>query len=372
MAILQAQSSHSLLQQLITAAISHPFFTAFTILAIACLITRVITGFKYWSAISRNQQSSSSVRNVPVVPYWIPWLGQAVPFALGATPFLDHMTKVLGPEGSAFGIYMGGMKNNIITSPSLARQILFDRHVPIRVDSFVFYVMKNVWDDRGTMRAIDPAHLWGPVHAALSGMLRDSFVSKGIAQITQALQERTWNMVSGSRSVVDQSVWERAGRVEIISGSDSTGSKPFIAEASLHLLLRDFVGDIATNVLFGHEFAQNNPDVLRDLWIMDAKFNKFLAGLPSWWPGMGAAYQARERLVHAVEDHNTALAKYLDGEDPGSPYSDLSDVSSVIVERLQAFRAAGTTPRGYATGNAVILWVSPISILDLESSIRLS
>lgn len=372
MAISATQASNSLLQQFTTTAIRHPFIAIFSLFTLVCILTRTITGFRYWSAVSRNQSSSTTTRNVPLIPYWIPWLGQAVPFALNASPFLTKMTRSLGPEGSAFGVYMGGIKNNIITSPSLARQILFDRHAPIQMESFVFYVMKNVWGDQGTIQAIDPAMLWGPIHSALNGMLRESFVSKAIVKTVEEVQTRSWNLVSGSRSVVDQYVWERSGKVDIISGSDSSGSKPFIAEANLHFLLRDFVGDIATNVLFGHEFVENNPDILRDLWIMDAKFNKFLAGLPSWWPGMGAAYQARERLLSAVEEHHDALTKYLNGEDPGSQYSDLSDVSSVIVDRLQAFKASGTTSRAYTTGNGTILWVSQNACFNPGSRILLA
>jgi hypothetical protein len=373
MALQQAERDSSLLQQLITTTIHHPIIAAFATFAIICIITRVVTDLRYRATVSRNQSSPSSTRHVPLIPYWIPWLGHFVSFALGATSYLEKLSRALGPEqASAFGIVMGGQKNNIITAPSLARQILFDRHAPINMDAFIYHVMRTVWNDQGTMKAIEPAMLWGEIHSALVGMLRESFVSRAIKGTVEGLQERTWNLVSGSRSWVDQAVWERSGGVQIISGSDSSGSKPFIAEANLHFLLRDFVGDLATNVLFGHNFVENNPDILRDLWHMDSKFNLFLAGLPSWWPGMAGPSQARERVVHAVEEHHTALAKYLDGEDPGSQYSDLSDVSSVIVDRLKAFRKAGTTPRGYGTGNAAILWVSWNSNLNLGSRTWLS
>lgn len=359
MALPQTQIGSSLLQQLITTIIHHPVITAFASFAVVCIFTRVITGLRFRATISRNQSSSNSTRHVPVIPYWIPWLGHSVSFAVGATSYVEKVSRALGPEhGSAFGIVMAGRKNNIVTAPSLARQILFDRHAPINMDDFIYHVMKTVWNDQGTIRAIDPAMLWGDIHQVLSGMLRESFVSRAIKGTVDGLQERTWNLVSGSRSWVDQAVWERSGKVQIISGSDSSGSKPFIAEADLYLLLRDFVGDLATNVLFGHDFIENNPDILRDLWHMDSKFNLLVAGLPSWWPGMAGPCQAREKVVHAVEEHHIALAKYLDGEDPGTQYSDLSDVSSVIVDRLKAFIKAGTAPRGYATGNAAILWVS--------------
>lgn len=352
------QKENSLLHQLITTAAHHPVLAAIASFATVCIITRVFTDLRYRATVTRNRSSSNNTRTVPLIPYWIPWLGHAIPFALGATEYLERLTKPLGPEASAFGILMGGIKNNIVTAPSLARQILFDRHAPVNMDSFIYHVMKTVWDDQGTIKAIDPAVLWGEIHAILYTMLRESFVSHAIKGTVKNVQERTWNLVSGSRSLVDQSIWERSGKVDIISGSDSSGSKPFIAEANLHHLLRDFVGDIATLVLFGHNFIENNPTILPDLWEMDSKFNIFLTGAPSWWPGMAGPYKARERVVRAVEDHHIAMLKYLDGEDPGTQYSDFSDVSNVIVDRLKAFKKAGTPPRGFSTGNAAILWVS--------------
>jgi len=358
MALPQEQRETSLLKPLISAATDHPIIAAIASFAIVCIITRVFTDLRYRATVARNRSSPNNVRPVPPISYWIPWLGHAVPFALGATGYLEALARKLGPEASAFGILLGGTKTNIITSPSLARQILFDRNAPVNMEAFIFRIMRTVWGDQGTIKAIDPALLWGEIHAVLYTMLRESFVSHAIKGTVKLLEDRTWNLISGSRSWVDQSVWERAGKVDIISGSDSSGSKPFIAEANLHLLLRDFVGDIATNVLFGHNFLENNPTILADLWEMDSKFNLFLSGAPSWWPGMAGPYRARERIVGAVEEHHIALLKYLDGEDPGAQYSDFSDVSNVIVDRLKAFRKAGAPPRGFGTGNAAILWVS--------------
>ena len=359
MSILSGQSDVSVLQKCISTVIDHPYRAALALLLLTCIITRVTTGFRYRAALSKNQTSPGTAITLPLLPYWAPWIGQAIGFAVGGSAYLEGLAKSLGTKSSVFAILMGGNKTNVVTTPSVARQILFDRRSPITLNDFIYHVMKTFWDDRGTMKAIDPDVLFGDIHGVLYGMLRESFVTKALRGTIEGLQDRTWNLISGCPSPVDQAAWERSGQVGIVSEGDSSGSKPFIAEANLHLLLRDFVGDLATKVLFGHEFMENNPEVLQDLWLMDSKFNMSLAGLPSWWPGMAAPCNARERILKAIEDHHDALARYLDGEDTNSEiYSDLSDVSSVIVDRLREFKKAGSKPRGWATGNGAILWVS--------------
>lgn len=254
---------------------------------------------------------------------------------------------------------MGNSKHNIITVPSLAKQILIDRTSPVTMEPFVYHTMKFFWDDRGTVRKIDPSRLWGPIHGVLSGMLRESFVTSAIKGTVDTVQEHTWNLVSGAESPVDQAIWEREARVEIVSRSD--GEHPLVAEASLHPLMRHFVGDIASTVLMGRNFMENNPNIMIDLFEMDTQFNLFMVGAPTWFPGMGGPSRARERVIAAVEEHHEALFKYLDGKDPGSRWDDMSDVSSVMVDRAKAFRDAGSLPRGYATGDAAILWAMNIN-----------
>lgn len=349
------------LGHIIAAAVQHPYQAAFVAFFLLCVSTRIITGLQYHSTISKRygNSNSSSPRTVPVLPYWVPWLGHAIQFAVGSTGFLTRAARSLGPNASIYALNMANSTHNVVTVPSIAKQILIDRTSPVHMEPFIYHVMKFFWDDHGAIRVLDPEKLWGNVHGVLSGMLRESFVSTAIKGTVDLVEQRTWNLVSGAASPVDQSLWERQGNVEIFSRGD--GDRSFVAEASLHPLVRNFVGEIASTVLFGKNFMENNPGIMADLWEMDAKFNMFLVGAPSWFPGMDGPSRARERIIDAIEEHHKALFKYLDGEDPGSRWSDLSDVSSVIVDRAKAFRDADASPRGYATGNGAILWAMNVN-----------
>lgn len=349
----------TVVQYIIDNVSQHPLLSLLAIFLATCLTTRILSGIRFHAASAKQSVSSQSPHAVPILPYWIPWLGHGIPFALGGTAYLSEQTRSLGSESSIYALFMANSKHNVVTIPSMARQILLDRHTPISMDSLVYRVMDKFWDDRGTIKAIDHGLLWGTCHPVLVGMLRETFVTTAIKATVEALEERTFNLVSGSESLVDHSIWEREGKVEVISGG--RGDRTFTAEASLFPLMRNFVGDIASTVLMGRNFMENNPDILRDLWEMDTRFNLFLAGTPSWFPGMIRPSQARERIIDAVEEHHHALFKYIDGKDPGSRWSDMSDVSSVMVDRATTFRAVGSAPRGYATGDGAILWAMNVN-----------
>ncbi|KAJ9617198.1 hypothetical protein H2200_000919 [Cladophialophora chaetospira] len=358
MASLRQERTSSFLQYTTSQATEHPTQSFLILLFAISVITRVLSGLRF-RAVASNQPQGNSPRTVPILPYWVPWLGHAINFAVGGTDFLTGAARSLDTNGSIYALWMANSKHNVVTVPSIAKQILIDRSSPITMNDFIYHVMKNFWDDKGAIKAVDPTALWGNIHGVLASMLRESFVTKAIKGTVDMVQDRTWNLVSGAASPVDQTIWERQGNVEIFSSRN--GDRDFVAEASLFPLIRFFVGDIATTVLFGRNFVENYPNIMPDLWEMDTQFNLFMAGTPSWFPGMGGPASARERIIQAIEEHHDALFKYLDGQDPGDRWSDMSDVSSVIVDRAREFKAAGSSPRGWATGNGAVLWAMNIN-----------
>ena len=358
MDISKQKRSSSFLQHTVTETLEHPLQSFIIVLFVGAVITRVLTGLQFRSVAS-SQPQGNSPRDVPILPYWIPWLGHAINFAAGGSDFLTAAARSLGPNGSIYALWMANSKHNVVTVPSLAKQILVDRSSPITMNDFIYHVMKNFWDDKGAIKAVDPTLLWGNIHGVLASMLRENFVTTAIKGTVDMVQDRTWNLVSGAASPVDQMIWERQGNVEIHALKN--GDRDFVAEASLFPLIRYYVGDIATTVLFGKNFMENNPTIMPDLWEMDTQFNLFLAGAPSWFPGMGGPAKARERIIEAITEHHDALFKYLDSKDPGSRWNDMSDVSSVIRDRAIEFRAAGSSPRGWATGNGAVLWAMNIN-----------
>ncbi|KIW18275.1 hypothetical protein PV08_02563 [Exophiala spinifera] len=360
------ESYVTILRRTITSFLTtHPFLAALTALVALCIITRIFSGLELKASTKQRQsRNSPTATPPPLLPYWIPWLGHGLNFALGGNDFLTQASKSLGAHGSIFTLWMANSKHHVVTVPGIEKQLI-SREAPLTSEPFIYRIMEKFWGDGGSVRATDPAAVWGPIHGALNALMREDFVASALSDTVKALETGTWNLISGLDSPVDQTIWEREADVQIVSrGSRSDNDDSlFVAEAELWQLMRYFVGEIATTVLMGRDFLQNHPAFMHDLWELDEKFNLFVAGVPGWFPSMAAAAGARERVLAAIADHHDAMFKFLDGgdQDPGSRWADMSDVSPVIVKRAVEFRKAGGSRRAWTTGNAAIVWVMNIN-----------
>ncbi|KAL6243559.1 hypothetical protein RBB50_009552 [Rhinocladiella similis] len=349
-----------ILRQTITSFLTtHPFLSALIAFVLLCIVTRITSGIRLKATTKQQQtQHSQNATPPPLLPYWIPWLGHGLNFALGGTDFLTQASKSLGANGSIFTLWMANNKHHVVTVPGIEKQLI-SREAPLTMEPFIYHIMETFWADGGSIRATDPTVVWGSVHGALNALMREDFVASALSDTVKALETGTWNLISGVESPVDQTIWEREADVGIVSRDSNDGS--FVADAELWQLLRYFVGEIATTVLLGRDFLRNHPNFMHDLWTMDEKLNLFLAGMPGWFPNMTGAAAARERVLAAIADHHEAMFKYLDGKDPGPRWTDMSDVSPVIVKRAVGFRNAGSSARAWTAGNATIVWVMNIN-----------
>ena len=136
-----------------------------------------------------------------------------------------------------------------MTAPGVTKQILNQRSTLSNTE-IIYYITTKFFGDRGTLRKIDPQIVFHVIDKQLYGLMRDPFLSNAVAVTVRRIEERTPNLVSFAGSVVDQTVWERAAHVEVVPGSVPT------VEASLFPLIRNFVGDTASEVLMGRNFME--------------------------------------------------------------------------------------------------------------------
>lgn len=224
-------------------------------------------------------------------------------------------------------------------------------------DSFMNYILKKVFDDRGPIRNMSHND-HKPFYHAVSMLTREPFVTDIASAAVRRIENETPNLVSFSHSIVDQSIWERTSNVVLIDGCN----RP-TCEANLFALTRNFVAYITTSVLMGTAFVDFYPPLLEDLWTFDSQFNALLMGAPKWLPlpGISAAYAARHRLIRLVAAFHTAFAAWDDGRDPGFDFRDLDDVSEPMKERMRSWRKAGFAPSASAPGDFVILWAMNVN-----------
>jgi hypothetical protein len=136
-----------------------------------------------------------------------------------------------------------------VTAPGCTKQILNERSALSNRD-LIYYMLNKFFGDRGAGRSVDPEVLFNNISKQLHGLMREPFLSNAIAVTVRYIQNRTPNLVSFAGSWVDQTMWERAAHVEVVPSSVPT------VEASLFPLVRNFVGDLACEVLMGRNFME--------------------------------------------------------------------------------------------------------------------
>ena len=101
MATLRQERTSSFLQHTLSETIEHPVQSLIIVLFAIGIITRVLSGLQF-RAVASNQPQGNSPRTVPILPYWVPWLGHAINFAVGGTDFLTSAARSLSSNGSIY------------------------------------------------------------------------------------------------------------------------------------------------------------------------------------------------------------------------------------------------------------------------------
>ena len=79
-------SNHGLLQPVITAAAAHPYYAVLLIITSICVSTRIITGVR-----ASLRSNNGDTKAVEPLPYWIPWVGHAIPLVIGFQKYLGKL-----------------------------------------------------------------------------------------------------------------------------------------------------------------------------------------------------------------------------------------------------------------------------------------
>lgn len=333
----------------------HAYLALIPAFGLLCLAVRITTGLRFWR--QRGSATGSGLHVIPIVPYWIPWVGHGLSFAIGAVPYLQSVSRRMGHKCAAYGLWMGNTKHNFILAPSIAKQVITDRKAPVNMDAWTYYVHEQVFLDGGDLKAMHPHAVKGPIAQAVHNMVRETFVNKAVVAMVADVERMATDLISG-KPPAEQSSWELSGRVRVLE------TNPRMRwEVSLNPLMRDFTSDIMARTLLGKGFMRKNPGVVKDIWALDDKIITFMAKTPAWMPIVREAAAARKRLLQGLAEFHDAYTRYLQGEDPGEGWGDMSDVSIVMHDRTLAWNAsdATTTRRGNAAQMLSLFWVTNVN-----------
>jgi hypothetical protein len=164
-------------------------------------------------------------------------------------------------------------------------------------------------------------------------LMKEPHLSNMLTGTINGFQENIPQMISFMESEIDQQPWEKWAKTSYVSDSET--------EINLMSLMRDMMGHASVPGLFGRGLLDKYPDILHDVYDMDAGMMYLMIGLPPWTPlpAVNRAHQARQRVWRALDDHQRALDASVDGKPFDSTWGDLDDVSAFIMKRHAIFKS---------------------------------
>lgn len=164
---------------------------------------------------------------------------------------------------------------------------------------------------------------------------KDSLSSLTNAVITQ-VKENVADWITLNAYPADQMEWERLAGADAVD--NDKGER--VMEVDLMELTRNFIAKTVNAALFGTDFAENYPDTGALLWRLDRGFSLLSSKLPSWipLPQLQRARATRRQLLSYMTEFETAMDKFLDGEEPGVKWLDLDNASDIVKDRAEQFR----------------------------------
>lgn len=154
--------------------------------------------------------------------------------------------------------------------------------------------------------------------------------------------------------------WELPADIKVITKpEDGDSRKGGEVEANLSALIMNFGACFTVIPLFGHDLLDRNPHLLEDIWKFDHAIPLLFINMPSWLPlkVMKEGIEARARLLEAVASFSRRVTQFQRGE-PVDDGADMSDVSSVILERNAALERDGWSYEERAGSECIVLLAS--------------
>lgn len=150
--------------------------------------------------------------------------------------------------------------------------------------------------------------------------------------------------------------WEKSAHVRVIKSETPSGNG--VVEVNMHHLTRDVGACVAMPLMHGQDFLDRDPGLLDDFWRFDNDlFLLRMLGISEWAPFniIKKGLAARERLIDAAEGLVRRIDQYTQGQ-PVDYGADMSDVSTVSIERNAIYREAEFPYRERAVSEFTLLW----------------
>lgn len=285
--------------------LEHPWWFLIRLVLTVCLATRGVTGL--YARLQPQSNNTQVIQPVPRIPYWLPYLGHQLSFSIRSQAWLLGLSQIY--KSDIFTLTLSGRKYHVVTSPKIFKH-LCDPTTPVTTAPFSQRRSHRFFSNR----PVDVSTTTR-VAAALRAYENDN---SRIGTLCKLLEINTYNLISPSKSWIDQAQWERNADVQVLTSS--TKPSQLCVSASLPTLTREFSSHIILSTLLGSSFLESNPSFVNDLFEFGWKYSHFMTGLPYWiTPGLGPPALAREKCLIALESLITALMVKVDEQVEHNP-----------------------------------------------------
>lgn len=290
------------------------------------VITAITTRASAWSGRTTTPDKSKP-RSIITIPYWLPFVGHWLQFGASDQSWLGHMAKN-GQKG-VIGLWLLGQKVIAVVSVDLIRQVHEMSRSRLSDEKFKLRRRRRFFGYRGDA-VPEVFDLFEKATAEFE------IRSDHLIRMARLLEQNTPNFVTGTKSLVDQEMWERGAAVEA-SDEDSN-----LCHADLQVLVRDFSSHIILTALLGTAFVQANDDFVANFSRYSREYHRFMTGWPYWiMPGLGPPAGAREKCLKALEEF---VQEVQDADEnkagKSAAYDDLSDVNHTTWTFVQDMKSA--------------------------------
>lgn len=256
------------------------------LIALIPLATYVITTIQFHYTLFVNKRRHSD-RGVPVLPYWIPYLGHAIPMALDSASFVSGLMRRFG-TGSPMSIRVGPKTFTLVANPEHV-QTLFKKSRLLSNKSVTVFVLDYLL---GASKKVISFY-----NADNSGMAAKAHAGSHVKQEDRVFyfQIRTAHKYLSGQHLHSLNDRYLATLDRDLEAKDI--GQDWVEYPDLYKFLQSTVTRASIETVFGSALLELNPSFIDDFWEFEANAPNFLHGMPRWL--IPKAYSTREKLISA-------------------------------------------------------------------------
>ncbi|KAG9247871.1 cytochrome P450 [Calycina marina] len=288
------------------------------------IATRIFSGY----ASRKASNYSDSVNTVPMIPYWIPFVGHGWQFLMDPVRLLREARSQT--QHGIYALNLGSKTYNVIYDPAMVKAALQQKESTLQLTPMALSLVVKVF---GVPKQALPKYeaAWDEFVALSNYLLKEPHLSNMLKVTARSVENMVPKMISFTDREIDLQPWERHGRANFVSENEM--------EVDLMAMLRDLLGHAAVAGVFGKSLLEKYPNILHDVYELETGMIYFAMGVPAWipFPGVVGPHLARRRLWTAMDEFQRALDADFAGN-PDPMWGDLDDVSEFIMERHKVYQ----------------------------------